>query len=167
MSLNLQRQAYAEHHVKFDCEHENTIIRRRQIKNGAFQYTHQCLRCGEPVGNPIAKVKAEAMHGGPVPDWDVALQEDWEQRRQLSAQAASKAGEAEFWENYNAYLQSDEWKEKRRLVLERDNHLCQGCRRRNATQVHHLTYKHVGRELLFELISICDKCHEVAHDDSD
>ena len=34
---------------------------------------------------------------------------------------------------------------------------------RPATQVHHLTYAHLGDELLFELISVCDDCRKRIH----
>jgi 5-methylcytosine-specific restriction endonuclease McrA len=34
-----------------------------------------------------------------------------------------------------------------------------GCQSR-ATQVHHLTYRHLGNEPLFELMAICRDCHE-------
>ena len=61
---------------------------------------------------------------------------------------------------YNEYLQSYQWQDKRLRVLERDNYLCQSCLEQDATQVHHLTYKHVGNEPLFDLISVCDECHK-------
>ena len=66
-------------------------------------------------------------------------------------------------DNYNDYMQSPEWREKRKKVLQRDQYLCQGCLRERATQVHHLTYDHLGNEPLFELTSICDSCHEQCH----
>jgi 5-methylcytosine-specific restriction endonuclease McrA len=65
---------------------------------------------------------------------------------------------------YNKYLQSDDWKAKRGKVLERCDGLCEGCREAPATQVHHLTYNHVGDELLYELVGICDACHERVHE---
>lgn len=52
-------------------------------------------------------------------------------------------------------------------MLTRDNYLCQGCRVRRATQVHHLTYDHVGNEFLFELVAICETCHTRLHDKQD
>ncbi|MCK1357156.1 MULTISPECIES: hypothetical protein [unclassified Bradyrhizobium] len=36
---------------------------------------------------------------------------------------------------------------------------------RKATQVHHLTYKHIFREFVFELIAVCDECHSRLHSD--
>jgi 5-methylcytosine-specific restriction endonuclease McrA len=64
---------------------------------------------------------------------------------------------------YKAYLQSREWRERRRLVLNRARGLCERCRRAQATQVHHLTYDHVGKEFLRELIAVCRNCHKRYH----
>lgn len=65
------------------------------------------------------------------------------------------------WLKYhNDYLNSVQWKEKRDQVLKRDNYLCQACRKNRATQVHHLSYDHWMHEPLFELVSICQNCHE-------
>ncbi len=64
---------------------------------------------------------------------------------------------------YRAYLQSETWQEKRELVLARDHGWCQGCFKRPATEVHHLTYKRFGRELVFDLVSVCDACHNQIH----
>ncbi len=58
------------------------------------------------------------------------------------------------------YIKSPEWKIKRKLVLERDNYKCLSCLSANATEVHHLSYKHLGNEPLFELVSICRRCHQ-------
>lgn len=64
-----------------------------------------------------------------------------------------------WMEKYKLYLESDEWKHRRILVLERDNYLCQSCHE-PANEVHHLTYAHVGNELLSELTSLCKSCHK-------
>ena len=50
--------------------------------------------------------------------------------------------------------------------MERAQGLCEGCRRRPATEVHHLTYEHVGDELLWELKAVCDHCHRRCHPES-
>lgn len=64
--------------------------------------------------------------------------------------------------DYRHHLTSSEWAETRRLAFERSGGLCEGCRRAKATQVHHLTYQHVGAELLFELVALCGDCHRRA-----
>jgi hypothetical protein len=68
-----------------------------------------------------------------------------------------------WWTWYLDYLQSDAWKLRRRKVLERCDRLCEGCREEQITEVHHRTYAHVGDELLFELVGLCDACHAKAH----
>jgi hypothetical protein len=60
---------------------------------------------------------------------------------------------------YLRYLRSDVWREKRRLVLERDGYHCQLWLQHVATEVHHKTYDHLGHEPLEDLISLCRACH--------
>ena len=61
---------------------------------------------------------------------------------------------------YKQYLNSELWKFKRKKVLERDNYLCQACLTNKADEVHHLTYDNCYDEPLFELISVCKRCHQ-------
>lgn len=68
-----------------------------------------------------------------------------------------------WWEWYNEYLQSSIWKEKARKVMQRAKGLCEACLENQATQVHHLSYNHVGREPLFELVAVCNECHQDIH----
>ena len=64
----------------------------------------------------------------------------------------------------NEYLQSDEWRRKRYVVLKRDNWRCVYCGAR-ATQVHHNRYakKNIGKEPIEWLVSVCNSCHESMH----
>jgi len=59
---------------------------------------------------------------------------------------------------YYDYLQSSIWKEKRDSVLKRDDYKCQICGG-PAENVHHLTYRNLGKEYPFELVSLCKLCH--------
>jgi 5-methylcytosine-specific restriction endonuclease McrA len=143
------------------CLHPRTEVRRRDDAVGRPRYVHQCVDCGASVGCLVAKTTALA--GGEPPPFDAALDERaiedakrfYEEQRAARSQA--------WWDWYNAYLRTDAWWAKRAQVLKRDNWICQGCYERQATQVHHLSYAHVGDELLFELASICDECHDRAH----
>ena len=66
------------------------------------------------------------------------------------------------WDRYyDLYIQSDEWKEKRREVLERDGFLCI-CGQR-AILVHHKRYDNIGREPLSDLVALCEECHFDLH----
>lgn len=62
------------------------------------------------------------------------------------------------------YLNSNDWKRKRWLVLKRDNHRCVYCGRR-AAQVHHKRYarRNIGREPIEWLVAVCKPRHEKQH----
>lgn len=64
---------------------------------------------------------------------------------------------------YAAYLTSPDWRRRRELVFKRDSYKCQGCLTALAEVVHHRTYEHVGNELLYELVALCQSCHDRAH----
>jgi len=65
---------------------------------------------------------------------------------------------------YRSYLQSDDWKRKRYIVLKRDNWRCVYCGA-PATQVHHKQYAkiNIGREPIEWLVSVCEDCHNALH----
>jgi len=90
-------------------------------------------------------------------------QRDWELARQ-ERERQWKDEQSEWWDKYNDYLRSSSWGARRALVLDRAGDICEGCRQRRATQVHHLTYDHVTNEFLWELVAICNECHARVHD---
>jgi len=144
------------------CLHPRGEVRWRVNAGGARYYVRQCLDCGASTGNLIASAAALAGGRKPQPfDLDAETRGREAADRAYAERAATRRHA--FWDWYTDYLQSDAWRAKRTQALKRDKGLCQGCLDRPATQVHHLTYAHVGAELLFELISICDDCHERAH----
>ena len=59
------------------------------------------------------------------------------------------------------YLESPNWKEKRKRVLDRDGNRCV-CGE-PATHVHHKTYENLGSEPLSDLIALCRNCHDGYH----
>lgn len=69
----------------------------------------------------------------------------------------------DFWTWYDRYLLSDAWRVRRAEVLKRASGVCEGCRKRVAKQVHHLTYERVGHEMLFDLVAVCSQCHSELH----
>jgi hypothetical protein len=78
----------------------------------------------------------------------------------------------QWWDAYNAYLNSPDWRHKRSLVLRRAGETCEGCRNAKATQVHHRKYPEgcfpgfpewIAREKLFDLVAICPDCHRDLH----
>ena len=59
------------------------------------------------------------------------------------------------------------WQERRKKVFKRCNRICEGCGVNPATEVHHLTYKRVCNEMLFDLVGICGTCHDMIHPQGD
>jgi len=66
-------------------------------------------------------------------------------------------------ERYHDYLSSEVWRRKRARVIERDGFQCTQCRNTESLQVHHLTYRYIGRERLCDLVTLCDACHKRVH----
>ncbi|MCA6123532.1 hypothetical protein J6500_16750 [Bradyrhizobium sp. WSM 1704] len=76
-----------------------------------------------------------------------------------------KHGDEGFKRKYDLYLAGPVWAAKRAKVLDRAGGMCEGCRERSTTQVHHITYLHIYKEFLFQLIAVCNECHERLHKD--
>jgi 5-methylcytosine-specific restriction endonuclease McrA len=140
------------------CQHPRRELRRRIDVGGRSFYQHQCQDCGFGVGSAVAASVALA-DGRTPPPFDESIEAKW----RLEADRLREERRGRRRQAYDAYLQSDAWRAKRAQALARDHGVCQGCLSRPATQVHHRTYEHVGDELLFELVSLCDECHERAH----
>ena len=151
------------------CKHPRaTELRQRTDSIGRPTYPYQCLDCGAKTSSAIPAKEALAMaRGKMIEPFDGALQEKGRKEEQrLYRERAWRVYEeknATRRQRYNAYLQTDAWRNKRAQALARDHGVCQGCLQRPATEVHHLTYAHLEDELLFELLSVCGDCHARIH----
>lgn len=167
----------------FKCLHPNMQPRLWTLSNGVKRVALQCQACGERQANEVRSANYPNYPNLPLfdedlredarnilnnylgrmrQDRDTAMQNHDAQRRAMNEWERLAANE-EWWSRYTAYLNTPQWQDRRRRVLERDNYLCQGCLKREATQVHHLTYDHMGNEPLFELVAICTVCHSALH----
>ena len=154
-----------------DCRHSKRWVRhknpRQASHHGEFKYQAQCEVCGAtgafqaepPTTNYfIEPDEAKAFKAFKEDQRLQDLKKDQSKRRALIKQM-----QGEWKDNYNKYLQSEEWKAMREKILERDNYLCQGCMDEKATEIHHFTYENAGDELMWELVSTCARCHAKAH----
>lgn len=151
------------------CAHEHTAPVRFRQSNGVIVVRMQCTACKYLCG-AVPKSRFNDIDSFPLLDGDYlnrwwkdrgnAFYEHERRRRQQHESEQSK----QWWQWYNAYLQSPEWKHRRGKVINRAGGLCEACRERSAVHVHHLTYAHVGREPLFDLVAICQQCHDDLHD---
>ena len=151
---------------KYSCEHEHKELRKRVYPSGAIHYVMQCQRCGARASNALRKAK-----GVEPPAFDLELERRWKEAWEAERSAiwdAYKRDEtsrhAAYRDKYHDYLASPEWKARRAKVLERCKGICEGCAEQPASDVHHLTYMHVGEEFLYELVALCRECHGRAHE---
>ena len=127
-----------------------------------MQYWQQCLDCGRNTVRSSHAVALRWGKGNPF-DFDEALFDEGLEFGRQQREDAWLSEREEWFTWYNTYLASPQWRKKRAAVLARANGTCEGCRQSPPTQVHHLTYENVGDELLYQLVALCDDCHERAH----
>jgi 5-methylcytosine-specific restriction endonuclease McrA len=71
---------------------------------------------------------------------------------------------ARFPKHPRVKLQSDDYVELCRRILDRDGWRCQKCGRARELQVHHLRFRSaLGNDDLGNLITLCFSCHEEIH----
>ncbi len=157
-------------HRASDCQHPEKELREKTVSGGGIQCKHQCLVCGAPVGSALKKQSG-------LPPWDEAALSQYQDDRvakrdsilrkyiRLHAENDARLTEkSRDWQaEYQAYRRTPEWQAKRARVLRRANGICEGCLDARATVVHHLTYANMGDELFFQLVALCQACHEKAH----
>jgi hypothetical protein len=67
--------------------------------------------------------------------------------------------------NYERYIRSSQWKEKRDMRLAIDGHRCVRCGVSDERlEVHHKTYERFGAEEIADLETLCVRCHDVETD---
>ena len=126
----------------------------------------QCVHCGGVMKNrPLKhKIFSESIRG----EFNDGGYEKW--REDVSNDRINVQKYVSYWNyltspkgKYHEYLNSENWKIKRKEVLDRDNYTCKICNVNAAVHVHHLTYSNIFHEHLEDLISIRAECHSKNH----
>ena len=73
--------------------------------------------------------------------------------------------------SYDDLLKTEEWREKRQKILNRDNNKCVYCGKTHNLQVHHKYYSKYPNGIRVypwnypddALITLCDECHKKVH----
>lgn len=170
-SLSTIHERVAE---EFHCHHPSTKLFVQTCANGTRKWSRRCTTCFEPIGKAWLSHSEVSAIADQALEYDSSLRLEWSnkqcQRRQ-ELRASIERQISELWERkkhdrkdeYGRYLLTDKWRSKRDRVLQRDGFKCQACFLRPATQVHHKTYEHIFDEPLFDLVSVCDTCHDALH----
>ena len=70
----------------------------------------------------------------------------------------------EYCLTYDDYLCSEHWKRFRiKFYTVTKQRKCAVCQKGKNLQLHHLTYKRLGREKISDVIALCGKCHKLEH----
>jgi len=147
------------------CPHIESEVRYKVYSNGTKHYFNQCVSCGVSISSAIPHANIKDIDN--IPKWDEDLASMINANRLALFEKMRDdrherwlARQSEWDIEYNQYMKSIQWGIKRKRVLKRDNFMCQSCLRQPATEVHHLSYKFpLGKEPLFELVSVCKVCH--------
>jgi len=156
------------------CDHAGSVPRILIKSNGSKGVRIQCTACGWMTSIDISQSKFQMENLDLIDDDLLSAgrknQRDYEsgQREQRKEAHGGNGylGRNEWFEKYDEYLNSIEWRELRELVFSRDSYTCQSCLSSPAEQVHHLSYEMYnknGHSMAFELISICESCHKEIH----
>lgn len=143
--------------VKKECEHEYYFV-FMQLENGTLQLRKYCRNC--MVLEKTIYKKADAPAGTPIKVFEkykLFIEKHEEPFYKRLSELRIVLSET-FQARYDRYINSPEWQKKRHERLAIDNYEYKICNRA-ATDVHHLTYTHFEHEYMFELISLCSKCH--------
>ena len=71
------------------------------------------------------------------------------------------------FDNYREYLMSDDWRERRKELMEEAGGVCSDCGDK-ATQLHHENYDNLGSEELdIDVVALCTNCHKERHGNKD
>lgn len=151
------------------CKHERTGIIR--WVNGGSQtcYNWFCAHCGGKLSSNIPHVIAQQSRVEKTSKDELASRTNVYvgQRQEHLAKIVGAAGErtqAGNREEYDDYLRSERWQALRAKIVARAGGKCEGCLSAYAEHVHHLSYAHRGNEFAFELLAVCQTCHERLHD---
>lgn len=148
---------------KYRCTHENRELRIRVIADGRSAHYRQCIICGN-AGNAVsAKTVQTELQGQKAPPFDNELDHRWRGRKHAEYLSTYKQIEPVLRAEYEAYLASELWAQRRSATIRAAKGVCQCCEHFPATQVHHITYERIGNERASDLMAVCTFCHELLH----
>jgi hypothetical protein len=162
--FTIKTEAYSGIEASFRCDHASRELRLRIIADGRPAYYRQCVRCGH-AGRAISarEVRSELQGKTEAPPFDDDLEVKWRARKHAEYVKTYQDIAPKLREEYEAYLKSDEWADRRTATLKRAEYVCQVCEHFPATQVHHIHYDRIGGELDSDLLAVCSFCHGLLH----
>lgn len=148
------------------CSHFNKVLRFKTNDLEEKIFGYQCVQCGYRIGEYLTQgdVKSSGYtNTDSVMEFDRSILKEWKSHVEKMKHAHWEKQKNKFREWYHNYLTTERWKNIRQLVINRENNVCQGCRKSEIANVHHLNYDWIGYEFLFDLVGLCEPCHRRIH----
>lgn len=148
------------------CGHQDTGLFRRTLANGTDQVVTACLHCGYAT-SPALPFRDHPHRAG-YPTLEPHPEPCDCHPRQPTVEPLAAWRPVTATVDYDAYLASPQWAERRRYFLARAMHRCQLCKQRGGPNgqglnVHHSDYSRLGSELEIDVVVLCRACHERHH----
>lgn len=143
------------------CLHNHRGHIRLLVANGAVQVRAGCLDCGFTAERnlPFREHPDRDTYPLVVPHPSPC---DCHDDKTIEKHRRYQAGE------YERYLASDQWAERRAYFIARAMNRCQLCNAPGgpgggSLHLHHRTYARLGAELDVDVIVLCQRCHNTHH----
>jgi 5-methylcytosine-specific restriction endonuclease McrA len=151
------------------CRHPRPVHVARKDSAGRPFYSAFCPDCGKLLRSHLPKADVrDLVQRHPDDFHDINAAYTAQRRDQLDAiaNAAAERQQPGNRQSYDDYLRSPDWQRRAAKIMDRARNLCEGCLTNAASEVHHLTYAHIGNEFAFELVALCEPCHRRYHNRS-
>jgi len=156
------------------CTNPNIIYIQLEYENGGRHQRKACLRCKEISTKSVPKdANFKTYQYCSYHNWQKLKQQkeqlsdrlrlELNQSLDLIREKLDEKNKKEFHEKHSYHIKTDKWRMLRKQIIERENNICQGCRKAPIQEIHHDTYVHLENEFLFQLIGLCHNCHSRFH----
>lgn len=149
------------------CPHKRVGIVKYQNGGGAVCYNWFCAKCGQKLSSNIPHALAEGREEKASFSDMSDRSGNYEAERRASLMhlenAAADRCQPKLRDEYGEYLEGDYWAQISAKVMKRAHGICEGCLSQTAEQVHHVDYRNRGHEFAFQLVAICNECHDRYH----
>ena len=144
------------------CPHQNRRQCYQARDDGSWWTAAQCRDCGKKLSSLMR------MKNSFVPNDQMEELDDEAEKRNSTLHNIA-------WDSFRAKeslegrlrharaIDSPHWQVMKMRCWQRCRGVCEGCGGATATQLHHLTYDHLGGEFMFELAYLCNECHKRIH----
>ena len=162
------------------CKHTNSIVKKWFRTDGKQYVKAQCEDCGirhgqclviaqhsdSPAGDETQHLNRDVVNQITYSIYTEVAKKISDELKPPAPPKRPENQSTKRQKQYQTYMSSDAWRQKRLLVLERDLHKCtarmKGCTIK-ADHVHHVSYEFLGDEPLWDLQSVCVNCHRRIH----